>query len=161
MRAATFTQPANDRYFEDYVCGASYDCGSIVVNEQELVEFARRYDPQSFHTEHGAAAQSMYGGLIASGWHTASMMMRMLVDHYISQVASLGSPGVDELRWLAPVRPGDRLSTRATVIDARRSRSNPGRGILTSLFEVSNQDGVVVMSVKAVNLLLTRTSAGA
>lgn len=150
-----FSRPADNRWFEDYVPGAVHEFGSITVDETELVEFARRYDPQYFHTDAEAARGSMFGGLIASGWHTGSMCMRMLVDHYLSSVASLASPGLDELRWLAPVRPGDRLSTRVTVQDARRSASRPDRGIVRSLVEVMNQDGVVVMSVKAVNLLLT------
>ena len=156
MTLRTFSRPANDRYFEDYEPGAVYDCGSVVVSEAEVIAFAERYDPQFFHTDPAAAKDSMFGGLIASGWHTASMMMRQLVDHYLSSVASLASPGVDELRWLAPVRPGDTLRVQATVKDARVSKSNPARGVVTGYIEVVNQDGVVVSTVKAVNLLLTR-----
>ncbi|MBX9604579.1 MAG: MaoC family dehydratase [Gammaproteobacteria bacterium] len=153
--ATHFARPADNRWFEDYVPGAVHEFGSVTVDEAELVEFARRYDPQYFHTDAEAARGSMFGGLIASGWHTGAMCMRMLVDHYLSKVASLASPGLDELRWLAPVRPGDRLGTRVTVLDARRSASRPDRGIVRSRVEVLNQDGVVVMSVTAVNLLLT------
>lgn len=156
MSLRTFSRPANDRYFEDYELGAVYDCGSVVVDEAEVIAFAERYDPQFFHTDPAAAKNSMFGGLIASGWHTASMMMRLLVEHYLSSVASLASPGVDELRWLAPVRPGDTLRVQATVKDARVSKSNPTRGVVTGYIEVLNQDDVVVSSVKAVNLLLTR-----
>lgn len=159
MTASAFTTRACERYFEDYLPGAVFEFGATLVTEEELVAFATAYDPQSFHIDREAAAQSMFGGLITSGWHTASMMMRMLVDHYLSSVASLASPGVDELRWLAPVRPGDVLRVRATVVDARRSRSRGDRGVVTSAIEVLNQDGVVVMTVKAVNLLLTRPRA--
>ena len=98
----------------------------------------------------------MYGGLIASGWHTASLMMREFVGHYLSKVASLGSPGVDELRWNLPVRPGDRLTLRVTVTQADRSRSKPDRGMVHSFIEVLNQDRNVVMTMKAVNFLLCR-----
>ena len=156
MSPTTFIVPADQRYFEDYHEGAVHEFGSVVVSEDELIEFATRYDPQSFHVDREAAQQSMFGGLIASGWHTAALMMRMMVDHYVSTVASLASPGVDELRWLVPVRPGDELRVRVTVLEARRSRSNPTRGVITSFTEVINQVGTVVMTVKAVNLLRTR-----
>ncbi len=101
----TFKTPIQDRYFEDYVPGTVHEFGSIAVMEAEMIDFARRFDPQPFHTDAMAANQSVFGGLIASGWYTASLTMRLLVDHYISHVASLGSPGVDELRWLKPVVP--------------------------------------------------------
>ena len=156
MTLSQFPVPASERWFEHYTPGAIFEFGATTVSEHELVSFAQAYDPQSFHIDSEAAARSMFGGLIASGWHTASMMMRMLVDHYISSVASLASPGVDELRWLAPVRPGDVLRVRATVDDARRSRTRGDPGLLPSRIERLNPDEVVVMTVKAVNLLLTR-----
>jgi acyl dehydratase len=156
MSVRTFALPAEQRYFEDYPVGAVFEFGEIAVDEQELVEFARRYDPQSFHTDSEAAAQSMFGGLIASGWHTAALMMRMLVDHYLSKIASLASPGVDELRWQEPVRPGDMLRLRVTVQDARRSCSRDDRGVVNSSIEVFNQHDRVVMTVKATNFMLTR-----
>ena len=159
MPATTFSVPAEQRYFEDYAPGAVFEFGATLITEQELVAFAQAYDPQSFHIDRDAAVHSMFGGLIASGWHTAALMMRMLVDHYLSTVASLASPGVDELRWLSPVRPGDVLRARVTVLDARRSRSRDDRGVVTSNIEVLNQHDVVVMTVKAVNLLLTRPAA--
>lgn len=155
MPATTVSTPAEQRYFEDYALGAVFEFGATTVTEAELVAFARTYDPQAFHIDRDVAAVSMFGGLIASGWHTAALTMRMLVDHYLSKVASLASPGVDELRWLAPVRPGDVLHVRVTVQDARRSRSRDDRGVVTSSIEVLNQHEVVVMTVKAVNLLLT------
>ena len=111
----TFRTPAENRYFEDYLPGAVHDLGSITIGEAEIIEFARRFDPQPFHIDPEAAKQSAFGGLIANGWHTASLAMRLLVDHYVSRVASLGSPGADEVRWRKPVRPGDTLSVRVTV----------------------------------------------
>ena len=153
---AQFTTPVEDRYFEDYVAGSVHEFGPIAVDEREVIEFASRYDPQPFHTDPEAAQRSPFGGLIASGWHTAGLMMRLVVEHYLSHVASLASPGVDELRWTQPVRPGDTLSVRATVLETRRSRSKPDRGIVYTLFEVLNQRGEVVMSVKAMNMLKAR-----
>lgn len=151
-----FTVPVEDRYFEDYVAGSVHEFGSITVEEEEIIAFARRFDPQVFHTDPGAAKDTMYRGLIASGWHTAGLMMRVLVDHYLSHVASLGSPGVDELRWIQPVRPGDELSVRVTILETRRSRSKPDRGIVRSFVEVINQNREVVMSMKAANFILCR-----
>ncbi len=156
MKPGAFTTPIDQRFFEDYIPGAVYEFGSISVEEAEIISFARRFDPQPFHTDPEAAAKSMYGGLIASGWHTASLMMRLFVDHYLSHVASLGSPGVDELRWLYPVIPGDTLSIRVTVTETRRSRSKPDRGVLHSFCESLNQHGQVVMTMKAINLLACR-----
>ncbi len=151
--------PIDTRYFEDYVPGSVFEYGTITVNQADVIEFAQRFDPQPFHIDPAAAARGPFGGLIASGWHTASLMMRLFVDHYLSSVASLGSPGVDELRWTRPVRPGDSLRVRVSVLDARRSRSKPDRGIVRSHVEVLNQDGEVVMSLKALNLLRCREMA--
>lgn len=156
MNRSVFSVPVEDRYLEDYQTGAVYKFGAIQVTEAEIIEFGKRFDPQAFHTSPQAASQSIYGGLIASGWHTASMMMRLFVEHYLSSVASLGSPGVDELRWSLPVRPNDTLTLRVTVTEARRSTSKPDRGVLFSFIEVLNQNQEVVMSMKAVNLLLCR-----
>ena len=156
MNHSTFKVPVERRYLEDYEPGSVYEFGTIEVEETDIVEFGLRFDPQIFHTAPQAAKQTMYGGLIASGWHTASLMMRLFVDHYLSGVASLGSPGVDELRWKKPVRPGDVLSLRITVVETKRSRSKPDRGVLISFIEVINQDDLVVMSMKAVNMLLCR-----
>ena len=156
MTLSFFTVPVEDRYLEDYQTGAVYEFGSILVSEAEIIEFGKRFDPQVFHTSPQAAKQTLYGGLIASGWHTAGLMMRLFVNHYLSAVASLGSPGVDELRWSRPVRPGDTLTLRVTVTETKRSRSKPDRGVLFSFIEVLNQNQEVVMSMKAVNLLLCR-----
>jgi acyl dehydratase len=151
-----FDAPIDDRFFEDYVPGHVHEFGSIAVTEDEVVAFASRYDPQPFHTDRDAARRTQFGGLIASGWQTAGWMMRLVVDHYLSHVASLASPGLDELRWTQPVRPGDTLSVRATVVETRPSASKPDRGIVRTLFEVLNQRGEIVMSVKAMNMLKRR-----
>lgn len=156
MKTSIFKVPVEDRFLEDYEPGSVYEFGTISVEESDIIEFARRFDPQVFHTAPKAAEQTIYGGLIASGWHTASLMMRLFVDHYLSAVASLGSPGVDELRWKKPVRPGDILSLRVTVVETKRSRSKPDRGVLTSFIEVINHKQDAVMSMKAVNMLLRR-----
>lgn len=156
MNRSNFKVPVAQRYLEDYEPGSIHEFGEITVEETEIIEFGRRFDPQVFHTIPQAAAHTVYGGLIASGWHTAGLMMRLFVEHYLSGVSSLGSPGVDELRWLKPVRPGDTLMLRVTVTETKRSRSKPDRGVLFSFIEVLNQKHEVVMSMKAVNLLLCR-----
>lgn len=161
MSATHAVPPIDRRFYEDYPTGAVFEGGAIVVDEAEVLAFARRYDPQSFHVDAEAAARSIYGGIIASGWHTAAMTMRVLVDGYLSSVASLGSPGVDELRWTLPVRPGDTLHVRITVVEARRSRSKPDRGIVRTLIETRNQRGEQVLSMKAMNLMLCRDPAPA
>jgi len=123
--------------------------GPVTVTAAEIVEFAERYDPQPFHLHADAGAATPYGGLIASGWHTAALYMGMFVRGVLLDSASLGSPGVEELRWLAPVRPGDELRGRSTVADARASSTNPRRGTVFTTHEVVNQDGTVVMTMKA------------
>jgi acyl dehydratase len=153
MNTGTFNTPIENRYFEDYIVGAVYEFGHLTVEEAEVIAFGQRFDPQPFHTDPEAAQQSGFGRLIASGGHTASLMMRLFVDHYLSRCASLGSPGVDELRWLKPVFPGDTLSARVTVQNATLSRSKPDRGLIRSYIEVLNQDHEVVMTMEAMNLL--------
>jgi acyl dehydratase len=147
---------AAERYFEDYPVGAVFTGGPLAVSEADILDFARRYDPQPMHVNKAAAEAGPFGGLIASGWHTGALMMQLFVAHFLSPTSSLASPGLDELRWLKPVRPGDRLSLRVTVLTARVSRSKPGQGILTSLAELLNQDGEAVMSLKPVSLLRRR-----
>jgi acyl dehydratase len=149
----TFSRSIDDRYFEDYIEGDVHRFGSIVVDADEIVSFAKRFDPQSFHTDPEAAKKTQFGGLIASGWHTGALMMRLFADHYLTHIASLASPGIDELRWLKPVRPGDTLSACVTVLKATPSKSKPDRGAVTSLIEVFNQAGEPVMTLKAVNII--------
>jgi acyl dehydratase len=147
---------APERYFEDYPVGAVFTGGPLAVSEADILDFARRYDPQPMHVNKTAAEAGPFGGLIASGWHTGALMMQLFVAHFLSPASSLASPGLDELRWLKPVRPGDRLSLRVTVLTARVSRSKPDQGILTSLAELLNQNGEAVMSLKPVSLLRRR-----
>ena len=152
-----FAAPVDDRYFEDYVPGAVHEFRSVTVTEEEILSFAGRFDPQPIHVDPKYAADGPFGGLIASGWHTAGLFMRMFADHYLSKVASLASPGVDELRWTAPVRPGDTLRVRATVAESRVSRSKPDRGLVRTGIAVLNQDDVTVLTMSAVNILLRRS----
>lgn len=157
MDSNGFKTSVENRYFEDYVPGSVHEFGMITMTEAEIVAFGEQFDPQLFHTDPEGAKSTIYGGLIASGWHTASLMMREVVRYYLPRAASLGSPGVDELRWFLPVRPGDRLTIRMTVLEATRSRSKPDRGIVVSLFEVLDQDRKVAMSAKGVNFILCRS----
>jgi acyl dehydratase len=145
-----------ERYFEDYPPGAVFEGGAAAVSEAEILEFARKYDPQAMHTDPVAAARGYFGGLIASGWHTAAMTMRLFAAHFLSPASSLASPGIDELRWLKPVRPGDLLRVRITVTEARRSRSKPDQGIVHSFAEVLNQKDEVVMSLRPISLIRCR-----
>ncbi len=145
------------RYFEDYLVGEVKTVGTLNLDEAEMIAFASKYDPQAFHVNPEKAATGPFGGLIASGWHTAAATMRLLVECYLDSASSLGSPGLDELRWLAPVRPGDLLTVRAEVVNTRRSSSKPERGLLHTRVEVSNQDATLVMSMKAVNLIACRS----
>lgn len=149
----------SERWFEDYVVGTTSEHGSIGVDEAELLDFGRRFDPQPFHVDRDAAAAGPYGGLIASGWHTCALMMRLLAEEYLSPVSSLGSPGIDELRWIRPVRPGDELHLRVTVEEARVSRSKPDRGLVRTRVELVDQAGEVVLRLLAMNLIRTRPAA--
>ena len=145
-----------DRYFEDYVAGAVYEYGFTRVTEAEILAFAERFDPQPIHVNAQFAASGPFGGLIASGWHTASIAMRLIVDHYLSQVASLASPGIDELRWPTPVRPGDTLRLRTTIVETRPSRSKPDRGLVRTRAELLNQHDQTTLSLIAMNLIRLR-----
>lgn len=144
--AMTALPPAERRYFEDYAAGAVYRYGPVTLARDELVAFAAAYDPQPMHVDEAAAAAGPWGGLIASGWHTVAILMRLYVDNFLSPVSALVSPGVDDLRWRLPVRPGDALTAQVTILEARRSRSQPMQGMLRVLLEGFNQDGVMVVS---------------
>jgi acyl dehydratase len=134
------------RYLEDFHPGAVEEFGGRTVTRDEIVAFAAAFDPQPFHLNDEAGARSIYGGLIASGWHTAALSSRMFVDHLLADSTSLGGPGLDELRWLKPVRPGDTLSLRWTVLETTRSKSKPDRGVVRSRIEVLNQAGDTVLT---------------
>jgi acyl dehydratase len=144
------------RYFEDYVPGLTVDCGSFSLDEGQIIAFGREYDPQPFHVDPEAAAAGPYGGIIASGWQTTSVMMRQVVERFVSPESGLGAAGIDEIRWPRPVRPGDTLHITATVLEARRSASKPDRGIIRSRMELANAAGETVMSLTAVNFVLVR-----
>lgn len=146
-------------YFEDMQAGDTIELGSRDVTQEQIIAFAREFDPQPFHVDPERATQSAFGGLIASGWHTAAIYMRMLVDGLLNQTVSLGSPGVDEVRWLKPVRPGDTLRARFTVLETTPSRSRPEMGIVRGKGEVLNEDGEVVMTVVSAGFFGRRPAA--
>ncbi|MCK9510560.1 MAG: MaoC family dehydratase [Pigmentiphaga sp.] len=156
MEFSTFRTPIDQRYFEDYEPGAVFEFGPIEMEEEELLAFARRFDPQSIHIDPDAAASGPFGGLIASGWHTVGLLMRLYVENYLTAVASLASPGLDELRWTRPVRPGDQLRLRVTVLEKRRSRTKPDRGLVRSRMEGFNQNDELVVSMDAMNMIAVR-----
>jgi acyl dehydratase len=143
------------RYFEDLPEGTVFEFGSVAVTEAEIIAFARQFDPQTMHIDPVAAASGPSRGLIASGWHTVCLMMRMFADNYLPE-NNLPSPGVDELRWLVPVRPGDTLRVRMTILEARVSVSKPDRGVVRALSEVLNQRDEVVLSMKPINMIRRR-----
>lgn len=148
-------------YYEDLEIGAVHRFGGYCVTREEVVEFAGRYDPQPFHLSDKAAAQTHFGRLSASGWHTCAMTMSMIVEDLKGrEQASLGSPGIDELRWLKPVYPGDTLRCETEVIEKRRSEKRPEMGIFKSRMTVYNQDDVAVMSMISNGLIRTRAPAG-
>lgn len=145
------------QYFEDIAIGQTQRFGGYQVTREEVVAFAEKYDPQPFHLSDEAAAATHFGRLSASGWHTCAMVMRMIVDNLAqNRQAGLGSPGVDELRWLKPVYPGDTLRCESEVIEKRQSQSRPEMGIFKSRMTVFNQDDVAVMSMVSNGLVATR-----
>lgn len=159
MSPGSFSTTPQDRYLEDYVEGSVHAFGPVTVTEDEIVQFGKTFDPQLFHTDPKRAEETVYGGLIASGWHTCGLFMRLFVEYYLPGPASLGSPGLDELRWLKPVRPGDTLFARITVHKVKPSRSKPDRGVLFSFCEMLNQEKEVVVTMMALNLIRYREVA--
>ena len=144
-------------YFEDIIVGSTKTFGHYEVTREEVMEFAQAYDPQPFHLEDEAAAQTHFGRLSASGWHTCAMTMRMMVDDMkIHQQAGLGSPGVDQLRWVKPVYPGDTLSCRSEILEKRRSKSRPDMGIFKSRSQTFNQNGELVLEMISNGLIRVR-----
>jgi acyl dehydratase len=143
------------RYFEDIAEGAVYEFGTVTVTDAEIIAYARQFDPQVMHVDPVAAANGPTGGLIASGWHTIALTMRMYVDRFLPE-NSLPAPGIDEIRWLQPVRPGDTLSVRVTIQEARVSRTKADRGVIRALSETLNQRGEVVLSMRPINLARRR-----
>lgn len=145
-----------DRYLEDYTVGEIITAPGATITEADIVEFAFRYDPQPFHVDKEMAAESIYGGLIASGWQIGLIAFRMLLHTGLLGKGSLGSPGIDELRWRAPVRPGDTLYSVVEIAEVRESRSKPDRGVVTMVYRVDNQHGETVMSWRGVQLVAKR-----
>lgn len=146
------------RYWDDYEIGQKFDLGSTSFTADEIVDFAHQYDPQSFHVDAAAARHSMFGGLIASGWHVTAKLMRLFVDNYVDQRTALGSPGVDEVRWLKPVRPGDTLNALVECAGKVPSRSRPEMGIIHEQWRATNQKGELVMTLKGTNMVRRRPS---
>ncbi|MBL8487926.1 MAG: MaoC family dehydratase [Rhodocyclaceae bacterium] len=143
-------------YWEDFPVGSVREFGGITMTREDIVEFARRFDPQPFHVDEEAARHSPFGGLIASGWHTASVAMRMACDAFLLESASLGSPGIEQLNWVKPVRPGDTLRTRLTVLEARPSESKPHIGLLRTRWEILNQANECVMTLEGHSMFRRR-----
>lgn len=148
------------RWFDDLAVGEVQEYPGRTVTREEILAFAREFDPQSFHIDDDAARRSAFGGIVASGWHTAAICQRLVVDGLASTLASLGSPGVDELRWVRPVRPGDTLVLRVECVETRPSRSKPDRGLVRLRYELRNQEGDVVMTMIGMALVRRRPPAG-
>ena len=142
--------------FEDFRVGMTLEIPGPTLTRESIVEYARRYDPQPFHVDEAAAGRSIFGGLIASGWHTVSLAMRMICDAYLLEAASLGSPGVNEVRWLKPVRPGDTIRLRMTVLEARPSTSKPDRGVVLHRWELFNQGDELVLRMEGYGMFRRR-----
>jgi acyl dehydratase len=147
-------------YFEDFSPGWKAEYGPRRITREEMIEFASQFDPQPMHLDEQAASKTMLGGLGASGWHTCAFMMKMIADGLLADAASMGSPGIDEVKWLKPVRPGDSLTVRGSVLSARASHSKPDRGFVMLSWEVSNDRGEKVMTLVCPQMLLRR-NAGA
>ena len=139
-------------YLEDFAPGQVRESGPRTLTKDEIIAFARDYDPQPFHTDETAAKHTVFGGLIASGWQTVAIMMRLLWDTFLKDTSSLGSPGSDEIRWLKPVRPGDTLRARFTIVDVTPSRSKPDRGTVRTFTEMLNQHGEIVMTHRGMGM---------
>jgi acyl dehydratase len=142
-----------ERYFDDFAIGEKFVTRGVTFTESMIIDFALTYDPQPFHIDVEAARESNYGGLIASGFHTLALGFRMVLETGVFRVASMGSPGFDELRWLKPVRPGDTLHTELEVVDKKPSSSKPDRGIMRVAYRIKNQKGEDVLTFLSMHLL--------
>ena len=146
-------------YWEDFTPGRVFETATRTLSEEDIVRFAREYDTQTYHTDAEVARSSPFGGLIASGWQTASVGMRLMCDCYLLETSCVGSPGMDELRWTKPVRPGDTLRMRSTVIEAKPSGKQPNRGTVQFHWEIFNQNDELVLSIRGRQLFLRRAPA--
>ena len=153
------TNKTHKWYFEDFVPGNIIHVGQRTVSEEEIIHYATQFDPQSFHIDKEAAKESIFGGVIASGWHTCGMIMRQVVDGLLNDSSSMGSPGVDEVRWILPVRPGDTLSVTAETLDLRASTSKPDRGVVFTIWRAFNQDGELVCTIKGMGMFGRRPTS--
>lgn len=148
--------PAIRYYWEDLQVGQTIELGSVTVDRDEVLAFASRYDPQPFHLDDAAAAQSMFGRLAASGWHTCSMAMGLMVRNFLQQSSSLGSPGLEKLQWLKPVYPGDTLSLRQRITESRPMASRPDVGLVRTIWEMFNQHGEQVLMMDGYGMFRRR-----
>ena len=148
-------------HLEDFQPGQTFDLGSIEVSHEQVVDFAKQFDPQPFHIDIDAGGQSIFGGLIASGWHTCSLMMRLVVDNLFSRTATLGSPGVNQIRWILPVRPGDTLTASTRVLAVTSSVSKPDRGTVEFHYEVRNQSDQQVLAMQGISMFRRREGQAA
>ncbi|CAG0927881.1 MAG: Bifunctional protein PaaZ [Rhodocyclaceae bacterium] len=144
-------------YWEDFPIGSVTEYGGVTLSKEDIVRFAKEFDPQPFHIDEEAAKHSQFGGLIASGWHTCSLCMRMMCDAYLLESANLASPGVENIRWLKPVRPGDTLHVRSVVLEARPLESKPHIGLMRNRWEVINQHGEEVMQMEGYGMMHRRS----
>lgn len=144
-------------YYEDFIVGESRDLGAYQVTAEEIKNFAREFDPQFFHLDEERAKSSVLGGLSASGWHTCGIVMRLMVDGYLGRSAGMGSPGLDEVKWLKPVYAGETLHGRMTVLAKRQSKSRPEMGLITMLWEAYAADGESKIEMTGINLIKVRT----
>jgi len=143
-------------YWEDFPVGSVTEYGGVTLTKEDIIRFAKEFDPQPFHIDEEAAKHSQFGGLVASGWHTCSLCMRMMCDAYLLDSANLASPGVENIRWLKPVRPGDRLHARVEIVESRRSNSRPDRGVVRSHMQLFNQRDEVVLSMRGMGMYRCR-----
>lgn len=151
-----FVSDEFDLFWEDFHDGDIKEFGSYTITEEEIIEFAEKFDPQRFHINPVAAKETIFKGIIASGWHTCSLMMKMMCDEYVLRAASLGSPGLENIRWIKPVRPGDNLRMRTTVLNTRSMDSKPHIGLVHTLWECLNQNNEIVTSLDGWGMYLKR-----
>ena len=156
MADLPFTDPNRTRYFEDYRAGENYVLGSVDIDHDEMLAFAKLYDPQDIHIDAEKADAGPFEGLIASGWYTGAKAMPIYTRHYLSNASSMASPGLDNVKWNSPVRAGDHLTVQVTIKDTKQSRSKPDRGVVKTFLEILNQNNVTVMSIDVVNMVACR-----
>lgn len=158
MKSSNANDENFDLYWEDFQVGQVREFGSMTLSQDEIIEFAEKFDPQRFHVNPASAEKTIFKGIIASGWHTCSLMMKMMCDEYVLRSSSLGSPGLENIKWLKPVRPGDTLRMRTTVLASRLMESKPHIGLIHTLWECLNQNNEVVTSMDGWGMFLKRNN---